>query len=70
MIRYREHLEKLCEVIKEPSNKLRELMLIESQQERIQDTFVENVNDDDLTVLFNLLDKQRQGIDVLADILM
>lgn len=38
--------------------------------ERQTDLFVDSVSPEDLTKLYELLDKQRQGIEVLTDILM
>jgi len=45
------------------------LLLFQTQVDHPADSFVQSVCEEDLATLFNLLDKQRQGIEVLADVL-
>lgn len=68
-IKYRESLEKLTLAIRNPSRKLKEILMLESQLERKPETLVQNVSDDDLEKLYNLLMKQMSGIEVLAEVL-
>jgi hypothetical protein len=67
---YREKLEKLILSFQEPSKRLHELMVMDKQIEKKKEAYVEAISEEDMQTLFNLLDQQRQGIEVLSNLLM
>lgn len=69
-VKYREKLDKLIQAFQDPSKKLHELMIVDKQIERKKEVYVESISDDDMQTLYNLLEQQRQGIEVLSDLLM
>lgn len=67
--RYRDNLERLCLALQSPSQKLQEIMTLKSQQERQSDSYADKVSQEDLDRLYDLLDKQREGLEHLTDII-